>query len=68
MPLEIHSSRFLLEGAIELAARTGRTVYDSLYVALGLLLDCPVVTADEGLVRALTKADLSPSIQHIAQF
>ncbi len=68
VPLEIHSSQWLLEGAIELATRTGRTVYDTLYVALGLLLDCPVVTADEQLVRALTKTGLSPSIHHIAGF
>ncbi len=66
VPLEIHSSQLLLEGAIELAASTGRTVYDSLYVALALLLDCPVVTADEQLVSAMTRADLSSSVQHVA--
>ncbi len=67
VPLEIHSSQTLLDGAIELATRTGHTVYDSLYVALALLLDCPAVTADEQLVRALTESNLSQSIQHIAR-
>ena len=32
--------------------RTGRTVYDSLYVAMAVQIDCRLVTADEKLYNA----------------
>jgi predicted nucleic acid-binding protein len=52
-PLEIHPSAPLVEAAVEIAIRTGRTVHDSLYLALGVQLDCRLVTADEKLYNAL---------------
>ena len=45
--------RPLLEAALEITMRTGRTVYDSLYVALAVQMDCRLVTADERLYNAL---------------
>ena len=48
-PLTVHPSAPLFEAAIEIAMRTGRTVYDSQYVALALQLGCRLVTADEKL-------------------
>ncbi len=53
MPLEIHDSAFLLAGALEIAIATGRTVYDSLYLALAVELDATVVTADRRWANAL---------------
>jgi predicted nucleic acid-binding protein len=52
-PLVVHRSVDLLEAALEIALGTGRTVYDSMYIALAVHLDCPLVTADEKLVNAL---------------
>jgi predicted nucleic acid-binding protein len=57
-PLEVHPSAPLLEAALEIAVRTGRTVYDSLYVALAVRMDSRVVTADEKLYNALKDGPL----------
>lgn len=55
LPIALTPSIDLIEPAVELATRTGRTVYDCLYVALALSHDCAVLTADERLVQALQK-------------
>jgi hypothetical protein len=38
-PLAVHPSSPLLEAALEIAMRTGRMVYDSLYLALAVQMD-----------------------------
>ncbi len=43
----------LLDGAFQIAADFGRTVYDSLYVALAVQTESQLVTADERLANAL---------------
>ena len=43
----------LLKDAFALAAASGSTVYDAMYVALAIVSDVPLVTADERLVNAL---------------
>ena len=53
MPLEIHDSASLLASALEIAASTKRTVYDSLYLALAIELGATVITADHRWVNAL---------------
>lgn len=68
VPLEIHPSQLLLEAGLELALHTARTVYDSLYVALAILLDCPFVTADQRLFSALRASCPSAEVQHIAHY
>ncbi len=60
--MAVHSSAPLLEAALEIAMRTGRTVYDSLDVALAVQLDCRVVTADEKLYNALKDEPLGAHI------
>jgi predicted nucleic acid-binding protein len=55
-PLIVHPSRALLPLALSLATRLDRTVYDSLYVALAVGLDCPLVTADRRLANAMASA------------
>lgn len=52
-PLSVHAATALLEGATDIAIRSGRTVYDALYVALAVALDAPLVTADRRLFNAL---------------
>jgi len=43
----------LLDGAFQIAADYGRTVYDSLYVALAVQTQSQLITADERLVNSL---------------
>lgn len=65
LPIALTPSIDLIEPALELAKRTGRTVYDCLYVALALSHDCAVVTADERLVQALQKTPLARFVASI---
>jgi predicted nucleic acid-binding protein len=58
-PLTVFPSRLVLEGALEIALGTGRSVYDCVYVALAVALECPLVTADERLVNALAGGPLA---------
>jgi predicted nucleic acid-binding protein len=53
MALEVHAVTPLLEPAFDIALSTGRTVYDSIYLALATALDCKVVTADQKFYNAL---------------
>ena len=43
----------LLDGAFQIAADYGRTVYDSLYVALAVQTKSQLITADERLAKSL---------------
>jgi predicted nucleic acid-binding protein len=61
-PLVVHPSAPLLEGALEIAVCTGRTVYDSLYLALAVQLNCWLVTADEKLHNGLKDGPLGNRI------
>ena len=47
------SSLKLLEQAFAIAARHGRSLYDSLYVAMAAKSNAQLITADEKLVNAL---------------
>lgn len=61
-PLEPHPAGPLMEAAVEIAIRTGRTVYDSLYMALAMQLPCPMVTADEKLFNATRGGPMAPFV------
>lgn len=61
-PLEVHPSAPLLEAALEIALSTGRTVYDSQYVALAIQMVSRLVTADEKLFNALKDGPLGEYI------
>ena len=54
-PLSVHASAILLEGALEVATRMDRTVYEGMYVALAMALGEALVTADRRLANALDK-------------
>jgi predicted nucleic acid-binding protein len=62
MPLEVHPTTPLLESAFDIAVTAGRTVYDSLYVALAAALGCKLVTADQKLHRALQKGTFAAHV------
>ena len=53
--VETVSCRALVEDAHVLANATGRTVYDSMYVALAVRLNTRAITADDRLEAALKK-------------
>jgi len=55
VPLEVHASQPMMPVAFEIACATGRTVDDSLYLALAVLRECPMVTADRKLHQALER-------------
>lgn len=64
-PLVVHPSAPLLEAALEIAMRTGRTVYDSLYVALAIQMESRLVTADEELYNALKDGPLGGYVRWV---
>jgi predicted nucleic acid-binding protein len=52
-PISTFSSRSLLDLALEIALDTNRTVYDSCYLAVAILVGCQLVAADQRLSNAL---------------
>ena len=62
LPIKTHPATTLLDPAFEMANRTGRSVYDCLYLALAGLLGIPLVTADQRLYRGLAGG---PFAQHV---
>lgn len=62
-PISFYASDALLQGALAVALKYERSVYDSLYLALAVGQDCPFVTADERLSNALQGTDLADYVQ-----
>ncbi len=46
VPVRMRRTQTLVDAAWEIALRCNRTVYDSLYLALAMVLGAPLVTAD----------------------
>ena len=61
-----HLESPLLTAAFDLAARTHRTVYDCLYLALAVRLSGRMVTADQKLVNSLAATPLASFISWVA--
>ena len=61
-PVTVFPSRLVLEGALEIALGTGHSVYDSVYLALAIALDCRLVTADERFANALADGPLGKHV------
>jgi predicted nucleic acid-binding protein len=57
-PVRMRRTQTILEAAWEIAVRMGRTIYDSLYLALAVALDGRVITADRRLHDAIARSDL----------
>jgi predicted nucleic acid-binding protein len=64
--LNIHQTNPLFDAAFEIALGTGRTVYDSTYLALAEALGCRLVTADERLYNAIKATPLASSVLWVA--
>lgn len=65
-PLLVVPSRPLLEVALPIALDTRRTVYDALYLAVAVLKDCALVTADERFARALEGGPLAKHVRALS--
>jgi len=60
-----------IEDALEIAVQTGRTVYDSLYLALAIAENAILLTADErfaNAIRALPVPALKDRVRLLAEF
>ena len=62
LPITIYPSGPWMRTALDLACSTGRTAYDSLYLALATANACPLVTADQRFFDALRHGPLATSL------
>ena len=65
-PLTLRASSRLVTAALGLGARFGRTVYDSLYVALAKVEECRFVTADRPLAQAFRGSEYEQLVSPIS--
>jgi predicted nucleic acid-binding protein len=66
--LALYPSASMRDAALALAINTGRTVYDSLYVALAESRGCSLVTSDERLVNGLKQTRPTASVLWLGSF
>ena len=66
VPIEIHETKPLTAGALDLAAASGVTVYDHLYLCLALREGLPLVTADRVFYDAVDAGEHHRSIVWVA--
>lgn len=64
-PLEITPSQALLDAAWSIATDSGRSVYDSLYVALADIRTCQLITADRKLVNAFKNSPYAARLRWV---
>ena len=62
-PVELRPSLAYQPAALEIAQHYGRTVYDSLYLALAVAEDCPLIAADRRFAVGLAGTELSPFVR-----
>jgi predicted nucleic acid-binding protein len=61
-PLQISESKVLMDSAWDIAERYDRSFYDSLYLALAVIAECPLVTADLKLYNRLKASPFADSL------
>ena len=66
-PLRRHADRTLLRLSFEVANTTSRALYDCLYLALALVLEARLVTADDRFYQALRRSPLSETVLWIEE-
>lgn len=64
-PFTVHAAESLMEEAFNIADGFGRSVYDSLYLALALREGCPLVTADRRFYEAMEGGPLGSSLRWV---
>jgi predicted nucleic acid-binding protein len=65
-PFVVQTTKSLAPRALKLAHETGRSVYDSLYLALAIRRACPLVTADERFFNGLQGGPYAPNVRWFA--
>ncbi len=65
VPVETSPAFDLVASAAALAIDTGRTVYDSLYLALAIRESVPLLTGDERLANALSGGPFAKHIRRV---
>jgi predicted nucleic acid-binding protein len=65
IPLNFYTSEQLAGAALDLAISEKHSVYDLVYVALAIHLDCELVTSDGVMVSKLAKTH--PLVRHLSQ-
>ncbi len=65
-PVAIQSSETLVEPALDLAIGLERTVYDSLYLALAVVHECRMVTADREFYDAVSQSPFGAHVHWVA--
>ena len=68
LPLGYYYTSGLLSEAMQIAMRTKRTVYDSLYVALAASQECQLMTDDRKLYESLQPTSLATSVRLIENY
>ncbi len=66
VPVHLHLAKTLFPAALRLSLDAGTTFYDSLYVALAVALECPLVSADRRLLEAMQRAGLANTVCFLA--
>ncbi|MBN2450532.1 MAG: type II toxin-antitoxin system VapC family toxin [Lentisphaeria bacterium] len=67
LPIEYTPTAALISMALPLALRTGRTVYDCLYLALAVTRGAILITGDQRLANALSGTPLAAHVQTLAE-
>lgn len=65
VPVDLYPSEQLLQPAFEIANGINRSVYDCFYIALALLRNCRLVTADRRFHDALQGGPFSASVRWV---
>lgn len=68
VPIELRHAAELVSDALALALESGCTLEDSLYLALAVQANCPVVTADRRFHDALKDGPLGAHVLWIGDF
>lgn len=62
LPLQFEPFQKILPSAWEVAVRFGRSVHESLYLALAVALDMPLVTADALFYNSVKRTELAEHV------
>ncbi|RCJ29232.1 twitching motility protein PilT [Nostoc minutum NIES-26] len=62
VPVEVYLSQPLMPLALDIALKSDRAVYDSLYLALAITQQCQMVTADEKFYNALKTSSYADNL------
>ncbi|HUI25453.1 MAG TPA: type II toxin-antitoxin system VapC family toxin [Candidatus Kryptonia bacterium] len=65
VPVRRHPDRDLLRPAVALAQATGQSLYDCLYLALALIMEAQLVTADVHFHRAVRTSSTAQAVMRV---